>query len=359
MSRQVALDNLQLKDPERWGHSEYSLDYHADYLRQRTGVEPGKPGFDAAVRETFQFDFEFRTNDGLIDWAQAGRVSDMGHAVYAADGTDQREPTPSPFQTPEQVWEFDAVTEYGLPDEKDQIAAYEQMVINARTNAPRVVQPLGTYKTIMSGAIASFGWDMLLLAASDQQKMSTVLDSFFRRAHFLYRCIAQTSTEVVLTHDDFVWTSGPFLHPEVYREVIIPRYKALWDEVHKTGKTVVFCSDGDFTEFAEDVVDAGADALIFEPCCDYGFMHERVGDRCCLIGSYVDCRDLTFGHWDKVKNDIDRTFETLQDSRGAIVAVGNHLPPNIPAEMLDRYFKEILPRLEKARSCPEKSRAIH
>jgi hypothetical protein len=61
----------------------------------------------------------------------------------------------------------------------------------------------------------------------------------------------------------------------------------------------------------------------------------------------VDCRDLTFGKWEKVRADIDRTFERLEDCRGAIFAVGNHLPANIPDEMLDRYFEYLLPRLEK------------
>jgi hypothetical protein len=45
--------------------------------------------------------------------------------------------------------------------------------------------------------------------------------------------------------------------------------------------------------------------------------------------------------------DIDRTFERLSDCRGAIVAVGNHLAPNIPEEMLDLYFERMLPLLKR------------
>ena len=59
----------------------------------------------------------------------------------------------------------------------------------------------------------------------------------------------------------------------------------------------------------------------------------------------MDCRDLTFGKWEKVKADIDRTFARLADCKGAIVAVGNHLPPNIPDQMLDIYFEYLLPWL--------------
>jgi len=42
---------------------------------------------------------------------------------------------------------------------------------------------------------------------------------------------------------------------------------------------------------------------------------------------------------------VDRTLARLSDCRGAILAVGNHLPPNIPEAMLDRYFDYLLPRL--------------
>jgi len=77
---------------------------------------------------------------------------------------------------------------------------------------------------------------------------------------------AQTSAEAVIQHDDFVWTSGPFMRPEIYRRVLIPRYAALWKPLRAAGKKVLFCSDGNFMEFAEDIVAAGADALIFEPC---------------------------------------------------------------------------------------------
>jgi uroporphyrinogen-III decarboxylase len=158
---------------------------------------------------------------------------------------------------------------------------------------------------------------------------------------------AETSVEAVIQHDDFVWTSGAFMNPEIYRKVIIPRYAELWKTIHEAGKKVLFCSDADFTEFAQDVAEAGADGFIFELCMDFGHMVDNFGKTHCLVGSFVDCRDLTFDKWDKVRDDIDRTFERLEDCKGAIVAVGNHLPSNIPDEMLDKYFEHLLPRLNR------------
>jgi hypothetical protein len=347
VSIETALDNIFLRPSARWAHTEYSLEYHKAYLADRTGLSPDDPGVIGQAYELFAFDFLWRTNDGLVDWAGRGRTTDMGHATYASDGSDRREPVQSPFGSVEEVWAFDAVEEYGLPHFEEQVRAYESMVRDSRKAHPNQLSTGGYYRTIVSGAIAAFGWDMLLMAASDPVRMEKVLDSFFQRTLFHMRAWAKTSVEAVIQHDDFVWMSGPFMHPDVYRKTIIPRYGELWKPLHEAGKKVLFCSDGNFMEFAHDLAEAGADGFIFEPCNDFDFMVDNFGKTKCLVGSFVDCRDLTLGHWEKVREDIDKTFDRLADCRGAIVAVGNHLPPNIPEEMLDRYFEYLLPKLER------------
>jgi hypothetical protein len=347
MSLQTALDNIHLRPCSRWGHTEYSLNYHTAYLDARVPVPRTHPEWEKRLNERFAIDFRWHTNDGLIDWAQRGRVTDMGHAEYASDGSDLHTGAASPFHSEEDVWAFDAVSEYGLPTMVDQVAAYERQILQARAAAPDQLTTGGYYRTLVSGAIAAFGWEMLLAAAANPRRLERTLDGFFRRTLFHMQAWAQTTAEVVIQHDDFVWTAGPFMHPDIYRQVIIPRYAALWKPLHAAGKKVLFCSDGNFTEFAADIVAAGADGLIFEPCNDFAWMAERFGDTTCLVGSAVDCRDLTFGEWETVQRDIDRTFAALQRCRGALVAVGNHLPANIPDASMDRYFAALLPRLAR------------
>ena len=347
MSAQTARDNIWLRPCSRWGHTEYSMEYHAPYLEKRLGVSRDAADFHARVYEDLEYDLQWSTNDGVVDWSATGRTTDMGHAVYAADGSDQRSPAASPFTTPEEVWAFDAIDEYGLPESEEQVRAYEESMQAARSRCPNQLTTGGCYRTIVSGAIAAFGWEMLLLGASDPARMEKVFDSFFRRTLFNMEAWAQTSVEALIQHDDFVWTAGPFMHPDIYRQVIIPRYAELWRPVRDAGKKVLFCSDGDYTVFVDDLAEAGADGFIFEPCVDFGMMAERFGSSHCLVGSYVDCRDLTFGDRDKVERDVDLTFAALEKCRGAIVAVGNHLPPNIPGSMLDLYYDRVLPRLQK------------
>jgi hypothetical protein len=343
MSRQVALDNIRLKPAARWGRSEYSLNYHAGFAKRLTGLDPAAPGGTRAFLDALGMDFNWSTNDGLAgDWLARGRATDMGHAEYAEAGTDRHDPVASPFRGVEDVWAFDPDAEYGLPTLDEQVAAYTRLDAEARRDFPGQLTTGGYYKTIVSGAIQAFGWDLLLEAAADRRRFETVLDRFFRRTLFHMRAWARTPVEVVIQHDDFVWAGGPFLEPEFTRRAVIARYAELWRPLHEAGKKVLFCSDGNFTEFAEDIVAAGADGLIFEPMNDFGWMVERFGASQCLVGSYVDCRDMTFGRWDKVKADMDRTFAVARDCKGVMFATGNHLPGNIPPEMMEKYIDYFL-----------------
>jgi len=339
MSRQLALDTIALKPVSRLAHTEYSLEYHQEYMARVAGGAADDLEGKRRFYKAWDFDFLWSNNDGLHgDWGRRGRTTDMGHAVYAADGSDQHDPQASPFTEPEEVWAFDAVAEYGLPDFAAQVAAYEEQVRSARVNFPDQLTTGGYYRTIVSGAIQAFGWDMLLVAAAEPARMEKVLDSFFRFTLHHMRAWAETSAEVVIQHDDFVWTQGAFMHPEYYRKVIIPRYAELWKPLHARGKKVLFCSDGDYREFADDIVAAGADGLIFEPVTDFAYMAERFGDRVCLVGSAVDCCDLTLHDWNTVRASMDRTLELARRCKGLIWAVGNHLPANIPDAMLDQYI---------------------
>ena len=345
MARQLALDTINLKPTERLAHTDYSLEYHKDFMRKKTGMEPSDPDAYRVFYDACGMDFLFGTYDGLRGaWVEEnlGRATDMGHAVYAKDGSDMRESNMCPFKEPEDVWAFDAVEEYGLPDFDEQVAAYEAIVQDARAKYPNQLATGGYYKTIVSGAIAAFGWEMLLLGASDPVKMEKVFDSFFRRTLFHMEAWAKTSAEVIIQHDDFVWGNGLFLHPDYYKKVIIARYAELWKPLHAAGKKVLFCSDGDFTKLAKDVAEAGADGFIFEPLIDFDFMAENFGQSKVLIGSHVDCRDMTFGQWDKVKSDIDKTLEAAKKCKGLMFAVGNHLPANISSEMLGQYLDYLM-----------------
>jgi len=343
MSYQIGMDTINLKKTERLAHTEYCHDGDLKDAVTSMVVKPGDvlSGEEQirSFRNRWMLDFTWGGSDGPINWEERGRYTIHSHAELLKANPDRRDSEPCPFTDPEQVLEFDAVKEYGpWPTIEELTAFYEKIYQDAQKDQPEQVYPGGNYKTIVSGACLSFGWDMLLLAAADQDRFEKVLDSFFRRTLMHVKAWAKTSIKVYISHDDMVWSEGPFMHPDFYRKVIFPRYAELWKVLKKAGKKVLFCSDGKWIDFLDDIVRAGADGFIFEPMNPLEPFVEKYGQTHVIVGSKVDCRTMTFGTKEQIKAEIDATLPLALKCPGFIFAVGNHIESNVPVENGLFYF---------------------
>jgi hypothetical protein len=216
--------------------------------------------------------------------------------------------------------------------------AWEIDLLWVTNDNPNQVFTAGYYKTIVSGAIEAFGWDMLLEAAAYRERFDKVLESFYRLSLHHYQAWAKTSAPVFICHDDMVWSQGPFMHPDFYRSAIFPRYAKLWQVLHEAGKVVLYCSDGTWTEFVDDIAQAGADGFIFEPTTSLDYIVERYGKTHVIVGSKVDTRTLTFGTREQIRHEIDETLCLAKGCPGFMFAVGNHIPSNVPVDNALFYF---------------------
>ena len=342
MSRQIALDTVHLRPTPRLAHTDYSLGYHHNLIAELTSLDPedAENGLEInrLLHDWFEIDFMFCTADGPINWGEVGRTTDMGHAVYAADGGDRRQPVTCPFVDVEEVYAFDPLVEYGLPSHRELVQHYQQLHDDCCRRFPNQLSTGGYYRSVVSGCIATFGWDMLLLAAADAERFAEVLRRFGRYTKFYMDAWAETSAPVIIQHDDMVWTEGPFVHPDVYRQVIFPLFRDMWVKVRKAGKKVLFCSDGTFDMFMPDLAAAGADGFIFEPTNNFEYVVETFGQTHCIVSSKADCRTMAFKPWEAVKAEMDATFALAPKCRGLIFACGNHLPPNIPGDIMKQYL---------------------
>ncbi len=337
MSYRIGMDCLNLRPTPRLAHTEYCD--HGPLMRYVTGLDEADPALARSFYAKWQYDFLWSTTDDPVPWEQRGRVTDMGHAEYMENGSDRHDSTECPFHTVEEVLAFDAVAEYGLTDMRTLVNTYQMLYQQARHDYPEQVWTGGYYRTLISGAIAILGWDMLLMGAAQRDRFTRVLDSIYQQTLRHCQAWAQTSCEVYMCHDDMVWSSGPFMRPDYYRAEIFPRYKALWQVLHDAGKKVIFTSDGDWRMFVDDIVEAGADALCFEPMVPLAEVSRKYGRTHCLLGSSVDARTLTFGTQDDIRRQVDETLEAAQNCSGLMVAVGNHLPANIPLENALYYYE--------------------
>jgi len=331
LSYKIGIDTICLRPTDRLAHTEYCSNWAL--VRHATGLDlKTEPKAARLFNDAWDIDLIWNTNDGPIPWQERGRVTEMGHAEFLEDGSDKSEIRSCPFKDPEEVLAFDAVKEYGLPDKGELIAFYEKHYRDGQRENSGQVFTGGYYKTLISGAIQAFGWEMLLLAAAEKERFAMVLDSFFEQSLHHYLAWAKTSIEVFICHDDMVWTQGPFIHPDFYRRHIFPRYQALWKVLKEAGKKILFCSDGTWTEFIDDIAEAGADGFIFEPTTELETVAEKYGKTHVIVGSKVDCRTLTFGTKEDIKREVEVTLKIAKKCPGFIFAVGNHIPSNVPLE---------------------------
>jgi hypothetical protein len=328
---------LHLDMPETIPHTEYCS--HPQLVKRITGIDPREDGSAwGKFFEMTHYDLLWITNDGP-GWK--GRTTSMGHAVFEEGGIDFNTDIHCPFANPEEVLSFDPVAEYGLPDIDERAAYFERCYQEGQKRHPTLIYTGGYYKTIFSACIEAFGWDMFLSSAPlDYERFDRVLEGFFQISLANFRAWAKTSAPVFICHDDIVWTQGAVFHPNWYRRYVFPRYKKLWQVLRDAGKIVLFCSDGGFTEFVDDIAEAGADGFIFEPLTDLEYIVARYGQTKAIIGN-IDTRALTFGTRDDVRREVVRCANLGRDCPGYFFAVGNHIPHNVPLDNALYYFELI------------------
>jgi len=330
--RGIAAFNLQM--PDEIPHTQYIT--HPRWL-EYVQKKQNKP--NAGWTDLLDFDYVWSV-DGP-SWNR-GRWTDMGHAIYQADGSDYRLPKPSPFNDKlEDIYNLDPVAEYGPIDLKEQTEKYQAWCNSALKG--NYVTSGGTYNSVVSFAIAAFGWENLLIAAgTDPDRFGGVLNRWADYLMVFVQAWAKTDIEVYHTHDDMVWTEGSIFKPEFYRKYVFPNFKKMWDCAKDAGKKILFTSDANYTQYVDDLADAGAEGFIFEPLTDLEVICKKYGQSHVIIGN-ADCRILTFGTKEDVYKEVKRCMDMGRSCPGYFFAVGNHIPPNVPIEnaeaCMDAYFE--------------------
>lgn len=337
-SNGIAAINLELT--QRVCRSEFSADQHWELVTAVTGInvtERSSPELrekaSCAFVKAWGYDFVWSTlihNQPLGDF----RTS-MGHAFYSAGGIDyrdDRDQLPCPFRTPEEALMFDPAAVYKVINHADTVALFNEHYHKQCRKYPDAVNCTGIYITLISGLIEIFGWDMLLLAAgTNPAGFGAVANRYATWVQRYFDALADSESPVVMVHDDIVWTSGAFLSPQWYREFIFPNYKKYFAPLQETGKKIVFTSDGNYTEFIDDIADCGINGFVLEPTTDMTYIAKRYGNTHTFQGNF-DTRILLYGNKDEIRAEVKRCMDTGKSYPGFFLSVSNHIPPNTPVE---------------------------
>jgi hypothetical protein len=350
MSKENGWAAIHLEMPPKVPRCEYSAHMHWDLVNAVTGSslspssapEEQQAGSSAFVKK---WDYGFFWTCLTVAKELDACRTDMGHAEYAAGGTDRRETVSCPFKDPDEVLAFDPQAVYGKRNHAELVQRYNDHYALQCKKYPDAVNVTGIYISLMSGLIEIFGWDMMLMAMADPQAFGAVANRYTDWIQQYFNALADCNAPVVMIHDDIVWTSGPFCAPSWYREFIFPNYKKLFAPIHESGKKLIYTSDGDYSLFIDDIADVGVNGFVMEPTTDMNYIAEKYGKTHCFIGN-ADTRILLSGSRDEIRAEVQRCMDIGKKCPGFIMAVGNHIPANTPvANAL--YYNEVYEELSK------------
>ncbi|MCL5995424.1 MAG: hypothetical protein M1546_05130, partial [Chloroflexi bacterium] len=328
---------INLEMPGRVPRTEYSAEGHWELIKATTGIEVGVESPDdvktragIAFMRAWNYDLVWGT---LIHREEFGNlITDMGHSEYAAGGVDRRDAVVSPFKTPEEVLAFDPWEQLGVKDRAVLTHRFEQHYRSNCAAHPFAVNMTGTYVTLISGLIDLFGWDLLLLAlGTDPRRFGQLATRYAAWMQQYFDALAEADVPLVMVHDDIVWSSGPFMRPAWYREYVFPNYRKYITPLLDSGKKVLFCSDGKYDEFVNDIAATGVHGFVLEPLTDLEYIVGKYGQTHIIVGN-ADTRVLLMGKREAIRAEVERCLVLGKPCPGYFLAVGNHIPPNTPVE---------------------------
>jgi hypothetical protein len=351
MSYEDAVAALNLQMPPRVPRMEFSTGMHWELLKAVTGINVHQDSsFEDKERANLAFDLAWDQSffwSVLIGGGEMGQYhTDMGHAAYMAGGVDFRRPGKEFFTDPEEVLKFDPMSALGTKDHKELVRRFEEHYVSNVRSRPFGVNMTGVYVTMISAFIDILGWDMLLLAAgTDPKRFGELANRYARWMQQYFDALADSNVPVVMVHDDMVWSSGAFLHPDWYRQYVFPNFKRYFAPLREAGKKIVFTSDGKYTEFIDDVVACGVHGLVLEPLTDMAYVAEKYGKTHAFFGN-ADTRILLKNDKPAIRAEVERCMAIGKNCPGYFMNVGNHIPPNTPVEAA-LYYNDVYMELRE------------
>ena len=104
-----------------------------------------------------------------------------------------------------------------------------------------------------------------------------------------------------------------------------------------SGKKIMFTSDGNYTEFIDDIAAAGVHGFVMEPLTDMAYIVEKYGQTHAIIGN-AETRVLLSGSKSEIRAEVERCIDLGRNCPGFFLAVGNHIPANTPVESCLYYY---------------------
>jgi len=164
--------------------------------------------------------------------------------------------------------------------------------------------------------------------------VEAVLDRFCEWSYVVAERVCQLGFDAYVSTDDMAFKTTTFFSPAVFRELVLPRYQRLAQEVTLPW---LIHSDGNLLPFLDDLLGLGIVGLHpnEKGAMDIRATKRDYGDRICVLGN-LDLNILGMGTPQDVDDEVRELIRDLAPGGGYILTSGNSLagyllPENVVA----------------------------
>jgi uroporphyrinogen decarboxylase len=144
--------------------------------------------------------------------------------------------------------------------------------------------------------------------------------------------------DIIRFGDDLGMTQGPFMSPQIYRQLFKPRHKILCDYVKSHSKMHTFIhSCGSIALLMPDLIDAGIE--IFNPVqtnssgMDPAFLKKEFGDQCTFWGGGIETAGmLNEGSPERIREQVLERMEIFSNGGGYVFNTVHNILPDVPPQ---------------------------
>jgi len=174
--------------------------------------------------------------------------------------------------------------------------------------------------------------------------MNRYLDIKLRMAERALEEVGENLDIVLVSTDDFGMTDRTIVSPRMYRDVIKPIQRRMFDFFKERIRAVRFLhTDGAVYPLIEDFIELGAEALnpiqvSAAGMGDTAKLKAEFGERLAFWGAIDTHRVLPYGRPDEVREEVRRRIRDLAPGGGYVLCSVHNIQPEVPPENVVAMF---------------------
>ena len=184
----------------------------------------------------------------------------------------------------------------------------------------------------------------------DPSNVEKLLDELMKRHLATLEKVCESVgdiVDIIRFGDDLGMTQGPFMEPEIYRQLFKPRHKMLCDYVKEHSEMHTFIhSCGSISLLMPDLIDAGIEifnpvqtnAYLMEP----EFLKKEFGKDCTFWGGGIEnVGVLNNGTPQQVRDQVFERLEIFSEGGGFVFNTVHNILPDVPPENIVAMYDAI------------------